>query len=202
MLAKTGRWLSLFAAAALVLSAAGCEFIEEHPKAFAGAGVGAVGGAIVGGLAEGERGAFVGALVGALAGGAIGAYLDHRDSSAAETSEDFGYEPGEGIRVEVVSVRALPATVSPGDEVRLRVTYALMAPSPTANVEVREVRRVNFAGDTVAEITRTIMRTPGTYTSTVPLTLPGGAASGSYKVKITVSAGGESDVMDTAFDVE
>jgi len=199
---RTGKWLSLVAAGMLVLSVAGCEFIEEHPKAFAGAGIGAVGGAVVGGLAKGEKGAIWGGLIGALAGGAVGAYLDHKDKTAAETYEDYGYDPAAGVEVRLISVRAEPTRVAPGEEVMLRATFAVMAPNPAQAVEVSEKREVTLGPDVVANLGRTSMRTPGTYTSSVPLRLPAGAAAGVYTVRVTVSAAGESSQMTTTFQVE
>jgi len=61
----------------------GCETIQENWKTAIGAGAGAVGGAVVGGLiGQGTTGVVIGGLLGTLAGGAIGQYLD-RDARGA-----------------------------------------------------------------------------------------------------------------------
>ncbi|MHC4592510.1 MAG: glycine zipper domain-containing protein [Planctomycetota bacterium] len=189
MTARRKQWIGVVLAIAVL--AAGCGVAEKHPRAAIGAGVGAVGGAIVGGLAEGSDGALVGAVVGALAGGVIGALLDRKDKSAEETYEEYAYDPAEGTRIEVVNVGAYPDSVNPGDEVKLEVTYALMAADPSQELEVTETRLVTKDGARVAETTAEVSRTPGTYTSDVNVTLPGAAGTGTYQLLVTVGAAGK-----------
>jgi outer membrane protein OmpA-like peptidoglycan-associated protein len=55
---------------------AGCETVQENPKAATGAAIGAVAGAVIGNQISHGRGSYVGAALGALAGGAIGHYMD------------------------------------------------------------------------------------------------------------------------------
>lgn len=200
MFARRKRFVS--AAAAVMLLAAGCQTIEENPKTTLGAGVGAAGGAVVGGLAGGKRGAIIGALVGAFAGGAVGQYLDHQDKTAAQTNADRNYEPAQGVRLDFTNVTADPAAVAPGGEVQLAATYALMAPNEQQTFPVTETRTVLLNGVKVAESSRTVDRTPGTYTSKLPVTLPGTATTGTYDYTVTVAAGGQSNQLTLAFKVE
>jgi hypothetical protein len=199
MKARAGVWLALLAASMLVMP--GCEFIKEHEKAAIGVGAGALGGAAIGALAGGEDGAIVGAVVGALAGGAIGAYLDHRDKSAEETRRDQDYRPAQGVRLELTKTAADPKKVAPGQEVRLEATYAVMTPNPQQEIVVRETRVVTFNGQRVAQAAVEVNRIDGTYTSEVPIKLPAGSASGTYKVRTTVETHGDSSSRTTDFEV-
>jgi hypothetical protein len=188
--------------AACMLLVPGCDFIQEHEKAAIGVGAGALGGAAIGGLADGERGAVIGAVVGALAGGAVGAYLDHRDKDAEETKQEQDYDPEQGVNLELTAVTAEPQTVSPGGEVRLEGTYAVMTPNPQDEIVVRETRVITFNGKNVAEVAVEVDRIDGTYTSEVPIILPDTSPAGTYDVKITVETKGDSSVETTTFEVK
>lgn len=179
----------------------GCGWVEDHPKTAAGAGIGAVGGAILGGAARGKRGAVVGGLVGALAGGLIGNYLDRKDKAAQETNQAYSYAPTQGTRLEIIAAAAEPATVAPGGKVSLQVTYALMAPQETAQVPVVETRTLTFNGAKVAELNSNVNRTPGTYTSQVPVDLRADAPKGQYELTVTVAAAGQTAQRSASFTV-
>jgi len=68
---RCGRWA--YAMLAAMLLASGCYYLEKHPQATLGTGVGAAGGAVVGGLAGHKKGAIIGGVVGPLAGRSSGA---------------------------------------------------------------------------------------------------------------------------------
>ena len=59
---------------------AGCETVQDNPRTAAGAGIGALGGAVAGTLFKGDdrRNALIGAGIGMLAGAAVGQYLDQQ----------------------------------------------------------------------------------------------------------------------------
>jgi len=199
MLLKVGRSLSLVAM--LLIAVPSCDFIKEHQKAAIGTGVGALAGAGLGYAIKGKKGALVGGLVGALAGGAIGAYLDHRDKTAEQTNKVHNYQPTQGVRLELVGAGADPIATTPGAEVTLQATYALMSPNPQNELQVTEARLLTLNGVKVAETTANVSRTPGTYTSKVPITLPPSAAKGNYQYVVTVSAGGQSSQLASNFAV-
>lgn len=103
------------AALVVIVGLTGCQAVREHPRTSAGAGVGAAGGAVVGGLiSRNTTGVVVGGLLGALAGGAIGHYLDRQDRSRAEAVSASGYVPTEGTVIRVDSVHVSPAEARPG----------------------------------------------------------------------------------------
>jgi len=194
---------SVVIVAGLMVLVTGCQFTEEHPKAMLGTGVGAVGGALVGGLAGGRKGAVLGAAIGAIGGAAVGAYLDHQDKTAAQTNVEHNYQPTQGTRLEFTDVAADPATASPGATVNLVASYALMAPNPQQHIQVTETRVVTFNGETIVAPDPTTMdRTPGTWTSKLPVTLPAGAARGTYQLQVTATAEGQSTSLASNFTVQ
>ena len=199
MVMRVGKPLALLAV--LVLLLPGCAFLKEHKKAVIGAGIGAVAGAGVGYAVRGKKGALVGAGLGAVAGAAIGEYLHRRDKTAQQTYQEHSYQPTQGVRVELVGAGADPSTVSPGGQVILQATYALMAPNAGQELQVTETRLVTLNGVKVAETPTNVARTPGTYTSKVPITLPSNAASGNYTYTVTVAAAGQASRLDSAFAV-
>ena len=191
------KWISV-----CLLFVGGCDFIKEHEKAAIGTGVGAGAGAIIGGLAAGRKGVIYGGLIGALAGGAIGAYLDYKDKDADQTNKDKNYTPDQGVRVDLESAKADPASVSPGGTVKIAMTYALMAPSNTQELEVTERRVILLNDKKLAEAQVTLSRVPGTYTSEVPIMLPADIAKGKYSFESTVSVNGKTKQINGSFMVE
>jgi len=199
---------SLAAIAALFLSIlSGCAAqnggVREHQGAAVGAGAGAVGGAVVGGLLGGKRGAVAGGLLGALAGGLLGNYHDEREKNLAETRRAHTeYNASTGTRLKIEQVRATPATAAPGGTVEIQLTYAVLTPREDVMVPVRESRAILFEGSKVGEASVDIEREGGTWRSVVPITLPGNARPGNYRVVASVeSPGGGKDVEEITFRV-
>ncbi|OIP32660.1 MAG: hypothetical protein AUK27_12610 [Deltaproteobacteria bacterium CG2_30_66_27] len=200
--------VSLAAVAALFVSIlSGCAAqnggMREHRGAAVGAGTGAVGGAVVGGLLGGKRGAVVGGLLGALAGGLVGNYHDEREKDLAETRRDHAeYDAARGTRLKIERVRTTPAAVAPGDTVEIQLTYAVLTPREDVMVPVRENREILFSGSKVGEASVDIEREGGTWRSVVPITLPGNARPGTYRVVASVEArSGGKDIEEITFRV-
>ena len=200
--------VSLAAIAALFLSIlSGCAAqnggMREHQGAAVGAGTGAVGGAVVGGLLGGKRGAVIGGLLGALAGGFVGNYHDQREKNLAETRNGYTeYNPAKGTRLKIERVQTNPSAVAPGDTVEIQLTYAVLTPREDVMVPVRESREILFEGSKVGEASVDIEREGGTWRSVVPITLPGNARPGNYRVVASVeSRGGGKDIEEITFRV-
>ncbi|HYL82260.1 MAG TPA: glycine zipper domain-containing protein [Candidatus Acidoferrum sp.] len=173
-----------------VLGVGGCATIQENPKTAIGAGAGAAGGALLGGLiGHNTTGVVVGGLAGALAGGAIGYYLDRQDKTAAQAAADTGYQPSQGIVVRVDQVMADPSAVVPGGTEHLGVTYTILTPTLNQTVQVSETREVRYNGALVANPISQFTRPNGTFTSALPITLPANAGRGTYEVTTTVTVG-------------
>ena len=189
----------------LLLATSGCEFIKKHKEGAMGAGIGAAAGALGGALIAGNKnrlkGAVIGGLVGALAGGAIGEYMGRRTKTAATTKTEHGYQPTEGVRVELVGVSANPTVVTAGQLLSLDATYAVMAPSDATPVAVSETRVITHNGAKVAETTKSVSVPSGTQESRVGVTLPASATKGEYELTITVAAAGSSKALKSKFTV-
>ena len=177
--------------------------VREHKGAAVGAGTGAVGGAVVGGLLGGKRGAVAGGLLGALAGGLLGNYYDEREKNLAETRRAHAeYDAAKGTRLKIERVRTNPSSAAPGDTVEIHLTYAVLTPREDVMVPVRESRAILFEGSKVGEASVDIEREGGTWRSVVPITLPGNASPGNYRVVASVeSPGGGKDVEEITFRV-
>jgi hypothetical protein len=200
--------VSLAAIAALFLPIlSGCAAqnggMREHQGAAVGAGTGAVGGAVIGGLLGGKRGAVAGGLLGALAGGLLGNYYDEREKNLAETRLAHAeYDAAKGTRLKIERVRTNPSSAAPGDTVEIHLTYAVLTPREDVMVPVRESRAILFEGSKVGEASVDIEREGGTWRSVVPITLPGNARPGNYRVVASVeSPGGGKDVEEITFRV-
>lgn len=178
------------------------QVLRDNQKTAIGAGAGVLGSAVVGGLIGGKRGAVVGGLIGGLAGGAIGHYLDQQEKTSAQTNKEYGYSPSQGNRLRIESVRANPAVLAPGETVNINLTYAVLTPSAERQVLVRETRDIQVNGTSVGRTSIDIAREGGTWKSTVPITLPAGAAEGNYRVIASIEGtGGLKDVSETFFKV-
>jgi hypothetical protein len=199
--------ITMAAALTVVLTASGCETMEEripeeHRGAATGAGIGAATGAAAGAiLGEDAKSAVLGGLLGGLIGGAVGHYAYDRQRTAQETANQYGYRPTKGTLVSVEGASVRPTIASPGEDVHLRTTYAVLSPNPDREIPVTEIREIRHAGELVGRPEVRVVRTAGTYTSTIPIRLSPNADPGLYEVTSMVRAGGESDAEQTTFRV-
>lgn len=70
------------------------------------------------------------------------------------------------------------------------------------SVSVRETRELRHNGVLVANPTTEFARQGGTFTSTVPITLPTTATAGTYEVTVTVAVGDRLSRGTTTFAVQ
>jgi hypothetical protein len=194
---------------ALAAGLAGCQTmgstatdtVREHPGTVIGAGTGAVGGAVVGGLVGGTRGAVVGGLLGGLAGGVIGNYVERRDDppAAAPVGAPLRTEEDAGVHLE--RVQASPVIVPAGGTVDLGATYTVLGVKDQS-LTVSETREIRHEGQLVANATTNVARTNGTYTTSLPITLPPTASSGRYDVTTTVALADRRVSQTSTFQVQ
>ncbi len=183
----------------LVLLFTGCASMEQNPGTATGAGVGAAAGAAVGGAIGRSAGsAVLGGLLGGLAGGLIGHYYYDQKKNREDTQKTYPTGGGELMKIENVAVS--PKTVSPGDQVNLDMTYALLTPSGKGT-EVTETREILHNGTVVGNPQVRVQRADGTYTSDIPLKLPENAQKGDYTVKMSANSGQGSDTKVANFTV-
>ncbi len=184
----------------------GCAAIEEqvktHPETALGAGIGAAAGMLTGGLIFGNAaGTLVGGLLGGLTGGVIGNVIEARSWDRSATSQRYHYSPTQGTMLQIEAVEAHPAQIRPGDTINLNMRFAVLAPNIQHSVQVSERRQILFNSSPVGDSTLQIQRMGGTWTSSQPLTLPANAASGSYRVIMSVKADSTEATQQTTFTV-
>ena len=183
----------------LLVSTTACSSIKENPGAATGAGVGAVTGAALGkAVGKSTGSAVVGGLLGGLAGGAVGHYGYDQKKDRNATMVDH---PNQKSGVTVEKAEVSPKTVSPGAQVDLGMTYAVLTPGG-AGAEVTETREITHNGQLVGNPQVQIRRADGTYTSDIPLTLPQNADRGEYRVTMTAKSAQGSDTKETTFTVQ
>jgi uncharacterized protein YcfJ len=186
-----------------VISLLSCQTVEQNPGAATGAGVGAVAGGVAGALiGRGAGAVLLGGLLGALAGGAVGHYAYDVPRTREETARQYNYNASQGTILTIEDATIYPRSVYPGETVDLRVTYAVLTPSPEVEVNVTEIRRITHHGELVGNPEIRVIRPGGTYTSTVPLRLPPSASRGEYTVKIIIESPHASDAREAHFTVQ
>ena len=185
----------------------GCASIpEEHKGAATGAGVGAATGALAGALL-GSSGAktemaIVGGLLGALAGGAIGHYAYDQKRTKDETAKKYDYKPSEGTVIRIEDVSISPSVAKPGDKVAMKMTYAVLGVATGKELEITETREIRYQGEMYGKPQISVSRSDGTYSSSIPLTLPTDAKKGKYSVIMTVQGPTVSDSKETSFQIQ
>ena len=184
----------------------GCAAIEEqvkaHPETALGVGIGTAAGMLTGGLIFGNAtGTLVGGLLGGLTGGVIGNVIEARSGDRAATSQRYHYSSTQGTMLRIEAVEAHPAQIRPGNTVNLNIRFAVLSPNAQQTFQVSERRQIFLNGSAVGDSTLQSQRMGGTWTSSQPLTLPPNAASGNYRVVMTVKTDGVEATQHTAFTV-
>ena len=185
----------------------GCASIpEEHKGAATGAGIGAATGAIAGALL-GSKGAktemaVVGGLLGALAGGAIGHYAYDQKRTKEETAQKYNYKPSEGTLIRIEDVSVSPSVAKPGDKVEMKMTYAVLGVGSGKELAISEAREIRYQGEMYGKPQVSVSRSDGTYSSSIPLTMPKDAQKGKYSVIMTVQGPALSDSRETSFQIQ
>ena len=186
---------------ALISFWSGCASIpEEHKGTTVGAGVGAATGAIAGALIGGStKATVIGVLAGALVGGVIGHYAYDKRKTREETAKTYNYKASYGTMLTIEEASLSPQNVKSGEVVEIKMTYAVLNPSPGAKSTITEIREITYNGEPVGKPETRVERPDGTYTSTVPLRLPSNAKKGQYRVTTTVQSANVKDTKEISF---
>ena len=200
------KFISIIAILTFLTGVFGCASLpEEHKGAATGAGVGAATGAVAGALL-GSKGsktemAILGGLAGALAGGLIGHYAYDQKRTKDETAKNYNYDPSQGKLIRIEDVSVVPATVSPGDTIELKMTYALLGIGSGKEADITEIREIRYEGEIYGKPQINVSRADGTYSTSIPLTLPSDAKKGKYNVITTVQSSYVSDSKELSFQI-
>ena len=184
----------------------GCAAIEEqvkaHPETAIGAGVGTAVGLLTGGLIfHNAAGTLLGGLVGGLTGGAIGNVMEARAQDRVATAERYHYTSAQGTILRIEAVEAHPIKIRPGETINLNMRFVVLTRNAQQTIQVSERRQIFLNSSVVGDSTLQVQRMGGTWTSSQPLTLPANAASGSYRVVMSVTADGTEATQRTTFTV-
>ena len=106
--------------------------------------------------------------------------------SGADVYVAHGYQPEQGIVLKVERGATAPATLRPGSQVVLGVTYTILAPPEVPPLVVKETRTIRFGDQDLRRLEKTVTVPPGTYSSEQRLTVPPDAAEGPYTVTTTI----------------
>lgn len=109
-----------------------------------------------------------------------------RLKTSAEVALAYHYLPEHGIVLKVERGAAAPASLRPGSQVVLTVTYSVIAPPEVPPLQVKETRTIRFGDQDLRRLEKTVTLAPGTYTSEQRLTVPPDAAEGPYTVTTTI----------------
>jgi hypothetical protein len=104
----------------------------------------------------------------------------------AEVYLAYHYQSEHGIVLKVERGAAAPASLRPGSQVILAVTYTILAPPEVPPLVVKETRTIRFGDQDLRRLEKTVTVAPGTYSSEQRLTVPPDAAEGSYNVTTTI----------------
>jgi hypothetical protein len=144
---------------ALISVSAGCSSImEEHRDA----AVGGIAGAVIG---HGTGAVVAGALIGALVGGAAGHFTYDQQRTREQRAQTYHYQDSQGTVLTIENAYASPPTVRPGDVVDLKMTYAVLHPTPNTKTRITEVREISYRGELVGKPEVNVEQSDGTYTS-------------------------------------
>jgi len=179
------------------------EYVSENPRTAIGTGVGAAGGALIGGLVFDSAGAAVaGGLVGGLAGGLLGRALEHKNEDYDQTARDYGYRSdGRETILRIEEVDTDPERINAHERINLVARYAVLPSQRDQQVSVTEKWRIVHNGRVVGDPVLTVRRTGGTWSSAVPITLPGNADPGTYQASVEIQTAGASERGSTTFAV-
>jgi len=175
---------------------------REPPRAATDTAVGADGGNPASGLlSQDATGAAVGSPGGGLVGGVVGKAMDMQREDLAYTASLYKYDPTQGTVVHIQDAAVEPPIVGQGGQVNLVTHYALLTPTPDAEVTVVERWHITRDGAVLGSPVRTVQRQGGAWVSTLPVLLPTTVASGDYRVTLTVEAVEQQDSESTNFTV-
>jgi outer membrane lipoprotein SlyB len=150
--------------------------------------IGAVAGAILGGLfakARGQnvlRGAAAGAALGGVAGYLVGQHRDRVFAGRDEAVRRAQYDPSQGYVIRIESVQFEPKSIGPGGKVTLHVRYLVVGPDPHETIKINSYRGIKYQ-DSYLTGDQASLEVPsggGIVESTAEFTLSKDAPAGTY----------------------
>jgi hypothetical protein len=128
----------------------------------------------------------MGGYLGKLSGGMIGRYASEKKKAKEETVKKYKYKPSQGVLMRIENASIVPREVKAGQTVEVRITYAVLGTTPRRELMVTETREIKYKGEIIGKPIVHLACEDGTYSSTIPVTLPPDAKRGKYSVAVTV----------------
>ena len=156
--------------------------------------IGAIGGAVLGGVLarlRGQnvvRGAMAGAVVGGVAGYLVGRHKDTISYSRDQAVQMAGYKPSDGYVMRIQEVRFDPETIKPGQKAILHIRYLVIGPDPNETIKINCYRGIKYQGSymTGEKADFEVPNGGGVVESTAEFSLPAEAPAGTYAAEATV----------------
>lgn len=190
------RMLALVLTLALAVTA--CSTVEQATVAgvLLGGGLGAVIGHQSGHAVEG---AIIGAVVGGLAGYLVGSSRAERVASAEETNRVHAYRAVEGLQVKLENSSVTPSITTPGSDIDLNATLAVMAPTSDQKVQIRQRIAIYKGEQLIGSILEDSFEvTPGTTRLSRRVSLQKDFARGRYTYVTHIRATAGSEMTETS----
>jgi hypothetical protein len=145
--------------------------------------------------------AVTGGFLGAFRAESIGEYTYEKKSTKEETARKYHYKPSQGIQIKIENASVVPDRVKAGETVKIRMTYAVLGAASRKELTITETREIRYKGELFGKPKTYVTRGDGTYSSSVPVTLPSSAKKGRYKILLTVQTHKRSASKEATFYV-
>jgi osmotically inducible lipoprotein OsmB len=191
----------------LTLGMTGCP-THQQTGALAGGVLGGGAGAGIGAILGGKHGAIAGGAIGTILGTTTGAVIGERFDAQAERTraqsvQSIAYKPTQGNTLIVAGLEALPAVAEPGGEVKIKLTYDVLAPDPRQPMPVTETWVFSREHTELATIKRPVQyRVQGGHSSTYVFAVTKDMLPGSYQVLVNISNGEQHRSVTAPFSIQ
>lgn len=144
--------------------------------------------------------AVIGRAIGTIRGALSAPQLER---SRAEVVASNRYTPNHGNRLIVEGVEVIPEVARPGDEIRVKVRYSVLAPDPQAMIPVTETWLFKLKNQPLGEPIRKPLqyKAQGGHSSTYKFTVTSDFSPGTYHVFVTISNGTTSQSVGKSFSI-
>lgn len=182
--------------------------------------VGAVGGALLGGLLGRKGSKTEGVLIGAAAGGALSfavawghclslySNLDSQPMADERTTAGrVGYSSSRGYVVKIENFSINPEGISPGGKIQMNGSYYVMAPEGGREVKINETRVISYFDASedgwkeLGTVDKELTSYLGTRRIEGVFDMPADVPEGNYRITLRIKAMGREDSMTRDFKV-
>jgi len=158
-------------------------------------------GGSVGALIAGNLGGFiVGTFIADIGSLTLIEYNGKQVKSREDALKKYTYN-GEKVKLFIEGSSATIKNVKNGSTVEAIVQYTLLAPLDTQKINITERRILTIANKSLELDTREIVRTQGTYISTIKFKMPKDIPKGYYTLLTTISDGRDAKAVKSVMKI-